>query len=144
MATYAATKCFRCKVASILKRINYIPTYVHKTWATRDRYYDFLIFSPKNGVLAQNKAVLCKNVILTLVFDKNCSCIFRRKLSKIAESCDLNIDARKMAEISFIIFAAKFAIFFGFSGNFEEIEKKTSPSNSEPSWKIMPLKMDSM
>jgi hypothetical protein len=36
----------------------------------------FLIFSPKNSAkklafLAQNKAKLCKNLIITLVFEKN-------------------------------------------------------------------------
>jgi hypothetical protein len=40
------------------------------------------IFSPKNGakigVLTQNKAKLCKNVIITLVFEKNAN--FCRKL----------------------------------------------------------------
>jgi hypothetical protein len=45
------------------------------------------IFSPKISAtkmafLTQNKAKLCKNLIITLVFEKK---KFRRKLSKIAE-----------------------------------------------------------
>jgi hypothetical protein len=39
---------------------------------------------------AQNKAKLCKNWIITLVFEKNA--IFCQKLTKIAEKCDQNID----------------------------------------------------
>jgi hypothetical protein len=43
------------------------------TW---DRCYDFLNifaekFSEKMAFLTQNKAELCKNLIITLVFDKN-------------------------------------------------------------------------
>jgi hypothetical protein len=56
----------------------------------------FKIFSPKNSAkklafLTQNKAKLCENLIITLVFDKKRQ-FFRRKLSKIAENCDHNID----------------------------------------------------
>jgi hypothetical protein len=56
----------------------------------------FKIFSPKNSAkklafLTQNKAKLCKNWIITLVFEKNAN-FFRRKLAKIAENCDHNID----------------------------------------------------
>jgi hypothetical protein len=56
----------------------------------------FKIFSPKNfakklAFLTQNKAKLCKIVITTLVFDKKTP-FFRRKLAKIAENCDHNID----------------------------------------------------
>jgi hypothetical protein len=52
-------------------------------------------FSPKNSAknlafLAQNKAKLCKTFIITLVFEKNA--VFCRKLSKIAENCDHNIE----------------------------------------------------
>jgi hypothetical protein len=39
--------------------------------------------------LTQNKAKLCKNLIITLVFEQNA--IFCRKLSKIAENSDHNI-----------------------------------------------------
>jgi hypothetical protein len=39
--------------------------------------------------LTQNKAKLCKLLIITLVFEKNA--IFCRKLSKIAKKCDHNI-----------------------------------------------------
>jgi hypothetical protein len=54
----------------------------------------FKIFSPKNSAkklafLTQNKAKLCK-ILITLFFEKNA--IFCRKLSKIAENCDHNID----------------------------------------------------
>jgi hypothetical protein len=48
------------------------------------------ILAEKLAFLNQNKAKLCKNLILTLVFEKNA--IFCRKLSKIAENCDHNID----------------------------------------------------
>jgi hypothetical protein len=53
-----------------------------------DRCYDFLnIFDKKLGkklaFFTQNKAKLCKRVIITF---------FRQKLSKIAENCDPNID----------------------------------------------------
>jgi hypothetical protein len=63
---------------------------------SRDRRYDFFNifaenFSEKIGVLTQNKAKLCKILIITLVFEKN-AIFFRRKLSKIAENCDHNID----------------------------------------------------
>jgi hypothetical protein len=56
------------------------------------------IFSPKISAkklafLTQNKAKLCKSLIITLVFEKNAN-FFRQKLSKIAENCDHNIDPR--------------------------------------------------
>jgi hypothetical protein len=52
----------------------------------------FEIFSPKNfcekiGVFAQNKAKLCKNWIITLVFEK--TPIFSPKIGK---NCDRKID----------------------------------------------------
>jgi hypothetical protein len=54
------------------------------------------IFSAKHlakmlAFFAQNKAKLCKNWIITLVFEKNAK-IFRRKLAKIAENCAHNSD----------------------------------------------------
>jgi hypothetical protein len=39
------------------------------------------------ALLIQNKAILCKNLITTLVFEKNANF-----LPKIAEICDHNID----------------------------------------------------
>jgi hypothetical protein len=48
-----------------------------------------LFFLPKN--LTQYKAKLCKILIITLVFEKNDN-FFRRKLGRIAENCDHNID----------------------------------------------------
>jgi hypothetical protein len=45
------------------------------------------------ALLTQNKAKLCKTLIIILVFEKNAN-FFRRKLSKIAENCDHNIDPR--------------------------------------------------
>jgi hypothetical protein len=63
-----------------------------------DRCYDLKkIFSPKNSAkklaffFAQNKAKLCKILIITLVFDINAN-FFRRKLVKIAENFEHNID----------------------------------------------------
>jgi hypothetical protein len=45
-------------------------------WKARDRCYDFgnifaEKFCEKIGVLTQNKAKICKNLIITLVFEKN-------------------------------------------------------------------------
>jgi hypothetical protein len=64
----------------------------------RDRCYDFKnIFAQKVAnklaFLTQNKAKLCKILIITLVFEKNAN-FFRRKLAKFAENCDHNIDPR--------------------------------------------------
>jgi hypothetical protein len=58
----------------------------------------FKKISPKNSAknwrfLTQIKAKLCKMLIITLVFEKK-RLFFRRKLSKIAENCDHNIDPR--------------------------------------------------
>jgi hypothetical protein len=58
----------------------------------------FNIFLQKNsakniGFFTQNKAKLCKCLIITLVFEKSAN-FFRRKLSKIAENCGHNIDPR--------------------------------------------------
>jgi hypothetical protein len=50
--------------------------------------------------LTQNKAKLCKILIITLLFEKNA--IFCRKLAKIAENCDHNIDPRDL--LGFIYF----------------------------------------
>jgi hypothetical protein len=57
---------------------------------------DVTIFSPKNSAKkfafsTQNKAKLCKILIITLVFENSAKC-FRRKLLKIAENWDHNID----------------------------------------------------
>jgi hypothetical protein len=54
------------------------------------------IFSPKNLAtilffFAQTTARFCKNLIVTLVFEKKRQ-FFRRKFAKIAENCDYNID----------------------------------------------------
>jgi hypothetical protein len=61
-----------------------------------DRCYDFLNifaekFSKKWRFLLKLLLVLAKIVIITLVFEKNAN-FFRRKLGKIAENCDHNID----------------------------------------------------
>jgi hypothetical protein len=58
----------------------------------------FKISSPKNfakklAFLTQNKAKLCKNLIITLVFEKNANLFFRH-LAKIPENFDHNIDPR--------------------------------------------------
>jgi hypothetical protein len=50
--------------------------------------------------LTRNKAKLCKILIITLVSEKNGN-FFRRKLSKIAEICDHNIDLESILLISF-------------------------------------------
>jgi hypothetical protein len=48
-------------------------------------------------IWTQNKGKFCKNLIITLVFEKNA--IFCRKLSKIAEKFDDNIDPRLTTKI---------------------------------------------
>jgi hypothetical protein len=54
--------------------------------------------------LTQNKAKLCTTLIITLVIEKNAN-FFRRKLSKIAENCDHNIDPRSQCYVFVNIFA---------------------------------------
>jgi hypothetical protein len=54
------------------------------------KYFHQQKSTKKFAFLAQNKTKVCKILIITLVFDKNA--IFCRKLSKIAENCDHNID----------------------------------------------------
>jgi hypothetical protein len=59
----------------------------------------FKLLSPKKwaknwwALLTQNKAKLCKILIIILVFEKNAS-FFHQKLSKIAENCGHNINPR--------------------------------------------------
>jgi hypothetical protein len=61
----------------------------------------FAIFLTKKLVFfTQNKGKLCKILIITLVLEKNA--VFRRKLSKIAENLDHNIDPRVMANFAWI------------------------------------------
>jgi hypothetical protein len=43
------------------------------------------------ALFAQTNASFCKNVSITLVFEKNANFV-RRKLAKIADNCDHNID----------------------------------------------------
>jgi hypothetical protein len=49
--------------------------------------------SEKLEFFTQNKATICKNVIITWFFEKNAH-FFSRKLPKISENCDHNIDPR--------------------------------------------------
>jgi hypothetical protein len=65
---------------------------------TLDRCYIwfFQIFSPKNlakilAFFAQTTPSFLQKMIMTLVFEKSAN-FFRRKLAKIAENCDHNID----------------------------------------------------
>jgi hypothetical protein len=46
--------------------------------------------------LTQNKAKLCKNLIITFFLRKT-AIFFRQKLAKIAEYCDHNIDPRQIS-----------------------------------------------
>jgi hypothetical protein len=48
---------------------------------------------PKILVLCQNNAKLCKNWIITLVFEKKAIFLLKNE-KKIAENCDHNIDPR--------------------------------------------------
>jgi hypothetical protein len=50
-----------------------------------------LVFEKNANFFAENCQKSQKIVIITLVFEKNAN-FFRRKLSKIAENCDHNID----------------------------------------------------
>jgi hypothetical protein len=56
----------------------------------------------KNGkklaFLTQNKANLCKKLIITLFFDKSAN-FFAEKLPKIAENCYHNIDPPCLTQI---------------------------------------------
>jgi hypothetical protein len=80
------------------------------------------IFSPKNlakilAFFAQTTASFCKNVIITLVFEK--TPFFRRKLAKIAENCDHSIDPsaslhRLLAFLSLSFFTGGFDPGFAF------------------------------
>jgi hypothetical protein len=56
-------------------------------------YFRRNFFAKKLAFLTQNKAKFWKKLIITLVFKKNAN-FFRRKLAKIAENCDHNIDPR--------------------------------------------------
>jgi hypothetical protein len=62
--------------------------------STRGQYYDIKYFRQKIGekmaFFTPSKAELCKNLIMTLVFEK--APIFCQKLSQIAEKCDHNFD----------------------------------------------------
>jgi hypothetical protein len=56
----------------------------------------FKIFSPKNPAkklasLTQNKAKICKFLIITLVFEKN-AIFFAENWQKLQNNCDQNID----------------------------------------------------
>jgi hypothetical protein len=84
----------RCE-ANRRDRPPFIPTSFacHNSW---DRCYDFKIFSPKNlakilAFIAQTTITFCKNMIIKLVFEKTAT-FFRRKLAKIVENYDRNID----------------------------------------------------
>jgi hypothetical protein len=48
-------------------------------------------FREKLAVLGQAKASFCKNLIITVAFEKN-AIFCRRKLAKIEENADHNID----------------------------------------------------
>jgi hypothetical protein len=58
-------------------------------WHRGDRCYDFLkyILWKNIVVFAQATASLCKNLIITLFFEKNAN-FFAEKMAKIAENCD--------------------------------------------------------
>jgi hypothetical protein len=59
----------------------------------------------KLAFLTQNKAKLCKKLIMTLVFEKNA--IFCQKLAKIAKNCDHNIDPSRNQRSDFRIILAE-------------------------------------
>jgi hypothetical protein len=76
-----------CSIGSFWKITDYF------IWS---QCYDFKnIFAEKIAkqlaFFTQNKAKLCKILIITLVFEENAN-FFRRKLSKIVENYDYNID----------------------------------------------------
>jgi hypothetical protein len=63
----------------------------------------------------QNKAKICKFFIITLVFLEKRQ-FFRRKLSKIAENCDHNIDPSNKRVARWHIFKPKILIWVSFGG----------------------------
>jgi hypothetical protein len=71
-----------------------------------DRCFDFENIFAQNILqknwhfLFQSTASLCKNLLITLVFEKTKRQFFRRKLAKIAENCDCDIDPKNAAKIS--------------------------------------------
>jgi hypothetical protein len=75
---------------------------------TRDLCCDFKnIFAEKFceqkfAFFTQNKAKLCKKLIITLVFQKNANFFAVCKLAKIAENCDHNIDPRSVGQVKII------------------------------------------
>jgi hypothetical protein len=69
--------------------IDFVPPY-QRPMLWFFKYFRRKIQRKKLAFLTQNKAKLCKILIVTLAFEKNA--IFCRKLSKIAENCDHNID----------------------------------------------------
>jgi hypothetical protein len=88
----------RLKCAAIKRPLFSVWQNNHDSSATRDRCHDFKKNCRKNwSFFAQTTASFCKNMIITLVFEKNAN-FFRRKLAKIAENCDHNIDPRWACE----------------------------------------------
>jgi hypothetical protein len=74
----------------------------------------------KLAFLTHNKAKLCKTLIVTLVFEKNAN-FFRRKLAKIAEISDHNIDPVSQSygwlpERNFCTFSGKIFVDLQISG----------------------------
>jgi hypothetical protein len=74
--------------------------------------------------LAQNKAKLCKNRIITLVFEKNAN-FCRRKWAKIAENCDHNIDPLSLYNPQYFILNSSSSHLMQSLISFEE-EKKSA------------------
>jgi hypothetical protein len=80
------------------------------------------IFSPKNlRFFAQTTASFLKKLTISLFFEKT-PIFFRRKLAKLAENCDHNIDPR---------FSAEFRLENNAEKNRFSAEKKNLPEKSE-------------
>jgi hypothetical protein len=82
---------------AIFRKTQRVISHICICFPSRDRCYDFLNifaekFSKKLAFLIQNKTKLCKILFITMIFEKNA--IFCRKLAKITENCDHNIEPR--------------------------------------------------
>jgi hypothetical protein len=93
-----AISIWQCSVFSLAFKSQLFIQVRNAFWGPGTDVMIFKILSAKNltkklAFFDQNKAKLCQNWIITLVFEKNAN-FFRRKWAKITENCDHNIDPR--------------------------------------------------
>jgi hypothetical protein len=81
------------------------------------KYFRWKIRRKKRRFWLKTKLNYAKNLLITLVFEINAN-FFRRKLSKIAENCDRNIDPWNALICAYYIFdvhsSKKFQLFISF------------------------------